>query len=307
MVILFVLGLILVGTALMLLSMATRSEAETTGINKSLAVLEAMSMAPSELTDDLDQSFTDRVMDPLLSRSFGIGRRLSGADAGERIRRRLELAGNPPGSTVDRVVSAKVVAAIGGFIVGLLFAAVIAPGFTIQILIVVGGLLAGFFGPNLYLYQQSYDREGEDPAEPGRRHRPAHHLRRGRPRLRRGAPAGGPQHRPAPSRGVPAGAAGDAVGRGRSDSLRHSGSAPSSPTCGASSARWSRPTRSASPSARCSACSRTRSASSAASERRRRRQVPVKIMIPVIFFIFPCLLLAVMGPAAISMMGNSPG
>ena len=45
MVILFVLGLILVGTALMLLSMATRSEAETSGINKSLAVLEAMSGA----------------------------------------------------------------------------------------------------------------------------------------------------------------------------------------------------------------------------------------------------------------------
>ncbi len=52
----------------------------------------------------------------------------------------------------------KVVAAIGGFVLGSLFALVISPGFTIQILLVVGGLLAGFYGPNLYLYQQSYDR-----------------------------------------------------------------------------------------------------------------------------------------------------
>ena len=33
-------------------------------------------------------------------------------------------------------------------------------------------------------------------------------------------------------------------------------------------------------------------------------QVPVKIMIPVILFILPCLLLTVMGPAAINIKGN---
>ena len=47
MVMLFVFGVLLFLTALVLLSMATRSEAEATGINKSLAVLEAMSSAPS--------------------------------------------------------------------------------------------------------------------------------------------------------------------------------------------------------------------------------------------------------------------
>ena len=33
-------------------------------------------------------------------------------------------------------------------------------------------------------------------------------------------------------------------------------------------------------------------------------QVPVKIMIPVILFILPCLLITVMGPAAINIKGN---
>ena len=34
------------------------------------------------------------------------------------------------------------------------------------------------------------------------------------------------------------------------------------------------------------------------------QQVPVKITIPLIFTILPCLFIAVMGPAAISIMGN---
>jgi tight adherence protein C len=33
-------------------------------------------------------------------------------------------------------------------------------------------------------------------------------------------------------------------------------------------------------------------------------QVPVKIMIPVVLFILPCLLLVVMGPAVINIMGS---
>ena len=33
-------------------------------------------------------------------------------------------------------------------------------------------------------------------------------------------------------------------------------------------------------------------------------QVPVKIMIPVVLFILPCLLLVVMGPAIISVAGS---
>ncbi|MFT3872197.1 MAG: hypothetical protein QM714_06025 [Nocardioides sp.] len=48
MVMLFVLGLVLVGGAIMLVSMALRGEAEASGINKSVALLEAISGAPKE-------------------------------------------------------------------------------------------------------------------------------------------------------------------------------------------------------------------------------------------------------------------
>ena len=161
MLMLFILGFGLVATAILLVSMAVRPEAEATGINRSIAVLEAMTNAPSELTKDLDKSFSERVLDPLLKRFLGIGRRLSGADTGERIHRKLELAGNPPGWTVDRVVSAKVLAGIGAFVISLLFAFLINPSSTTKLVIVVVGVLLGYFAPNMFLYQRSYDRQNQ--------------------------------------------------------------------------------------------------------------------------------------------------
>ena len=56
-----------------------------------------MTTAPSELKADLDKPFGERVLIPLQNRFAGLGRRLSGADSSERIRRKLDLAGNPPG------------------------------------------------------------------------------------------------------------------------------------------------------------------------------------------------------------------
>ena len=305
MVMLFVLGLLLVGTSLLLLSMATRSEAETTGINKSLAVLEAMSMAPSELTDDMEKPFADRVLDPLLKRFLGIGRRLSGADTGDRIRRRLELAGNPPGWTVDRVVSMKVVAAIGGFILGSLFALVISPGFTIQILLVVGGLLAGFYGPNLYLYQQSYDREEKIQ----RSLADALDLLTLSVESGLGFDAALQQV----SRNTTGPLAEEfsralremQIGQGRTDAMR------------ALSERTNLSDLKSFVSSLVQADSfgipigqvlRVQSGEMRVKRRQRAeekaQQVPVKITIPLIFCILPCLFLAVMGPAAISIMDN---
>ena len=46
---------------------------------------------------------------PLLARTQRMGRRLTPEDASERIREKLELAGNPRGWTVERVMAGKVV------------------------------------------------------------------------------------------------------------------------------------------------------------------------------------------------------
>lgn len=119
MVLLFVLGLMLVGVALALLAMGLKPAEETRGINRSLALLQAMAEAPRELTADLEKPFADRVLQPLRERALGLGRRITGADSAERIRKKLDIAGNPAGWTVDRVTSGKVMGAGLGFIVGL--------------------------------------------------------------------------------------------------------------------------------------------------------------------------------------------
>jgi tight adherence protein C len=159
MTMLFIMGVLLVFTALGLLGTALRNAAPQSGVARSIELIEAMTTAPSELTKDLDKPFGERVLVPLQNRFSGLGRRLSGADSAERIRRKLDIAGNPPGWTVDRVMSGKVVGAMAGFAAGMLFQFMLG-SITTKIAVVLGATIAGFFAPSMYLYQRTYDRSG---------------------------------------------------------------------------------------------------------------------------------------------------
>jgi tight adherence protein C len=156
MAILFVLGVALVLLAILLIGSAINTSTES-GVNRSLAVLEAMTNAPKELNKELDKPFADRVLEPLQQRALSVGRRISGAETAERIRRKLDLAGNPAGWTVDRVLSGKVLGAVIGLFIGLAFSLMLSSP-TIKIIVIVGITVVGFFGPNLYLYQRTYER-----------------------------------------------------------------------------------------------------------------------------------------------------
>ncbi len=142
MTLLFVLGISMLLLSIVLVGSALRSTTDT-GITRSLAVLEAMTNAPTELTKDLDRSFADRVLEPLQQRALGLGRRLSGADTPDRVRRKLDLAGNPHGWTVDRVVSGKVIGAVAGLAVGVLFGLML-DGNGMRIAVALGGLVVAF-------------------------------------------------------------------------------------------------------------------------------------------------------------------
>ena len=157
MTMLFIMGILLVFTALILAGSAIRNAAPNTGVARSIELIEAMTSAPTELTSELDKSFGERVLIPLQNRFTGIGRRLSGSDSSERIRHKLDLAGNPPGWTVDRVMSGKVVGAMAGFVGGVLFSFMLGSPVA-KVLVIAGITVAGFFAPSMYLYQRTHDR-----------------------------------------------------------------------------------------------------------------------------------------------------
>ena len=157
MALLFILGVLLVLVAIVLVATAI-GDKEEQGLNKSLAVLEAMSTAPKALTDELDRPFGERVLEPLQARALVIGRRFSGADTGDRIRHKLDLAGNPPGWTVDRVVAGKIIGAVVGLVVFLAFSLMLGFSLPVRIVMVAAGLVVGYLAPSMYLYQKAYDR-----------------------------------------------------------------------------------------------------------------------------------------------------
>jgi len=131
---------------------------EARGVSKSLAVLNAFSTAPRELRREIDPSFNDRVLTPLLDRSLNIGKKLTPADHADRIRHRLEVAGNPPGWSIDRVTSMKFIGFSAALAVSLIVSVTLGLGFAPMLGICVVAAVAGYLAPNMYLYQKGSDR-----------------------------------------------------------------------------------------------------------------------------------------------------
>ena len=131
---------------------------EQQGVGRSIAVLEALTAAPEEMKGELDSSFTDRVLFPLLARTQSLGRRMTPEDASERIREKLEKAGNPFGWTVERVMAGKVVGFAFALVLSVILSLLMGLSFLVMLLFVVGASLAGYMAPNFFLYQQAYNR-----------------------------------------------------------------------------------------------------------------------------------------------------
>jgi tight adherence protein C len=137
------------------LALSPRGEA---GVNRSMAVLEALTAAPQELKQELDAPFADRVLVPLLGRAQGLGRRFTPVDANERIHSKLELAGNPAGWNADRVSAGKVIGFFAALGLSMLFCLVLGFPFLPTLGVVMAASVAGYMAPNMYLYQRAYER-----------------------------------------------------------------------------------------------------------------------------------------------------
>jgi tight adherence protein C len=147
--------------ALLLLVLATGllESGRSQGVAKSLAAVEAMNLSPHRLREhELQRPFGDRVLDPLLRQFVRVGARLTPADRIRKIRRRLDLAGNPPGWDAERMIGLKGLGLVSGLILGAILPPVFGTGpLPTTAFIAIGGGL-GWFGPTMWIYQKGYDR-----------------------------------------------------------------------------------------------------------------------------------------------------
>jgi tight adherence protein C len=281
---------------------------EVRGVSKSLAVVEAFSAAPQAMKDELEPGFQDRVLGPFMERFVNRGKRLTPSGYSERILQKLNVAGNPPGWTVDRVLSLKAlgigVGAVAGGLLGVLLGKSI--GFDLAAA-AVGGVV-GYYGPNLFLYQKGYDRTQK--------------MERALPdaldlltiSVEAGLGFDAALSQVARNTDGPLAAEFARVlqemqiGLGRSHALRAMGDRSTLPDLRAFTSAMVQADAFGIPVGQV-----LRVQSSEMRIKRRQKaeeaaqKIPVKIMIPLVMFILPSLFIAVIGPAVIGLMGAFGG
>jgi tight adherence protein C len=128
-------------------------------VGRSLAAIEAFQAAPASMRRELERPFVERVVKPLLSNSTNLGRRLTPAGQLELIRKRLDAAGSPGGWDVDRILAMKVLGALAGIALTVIASPVSRHFGTLALILsLVIFVVAGFFGPDMVLYQLGYNR-----------------------------------------------------------------------------------------------------------------------------------------------------
>ena len=281
---------------------------EARGVSKSLAVMQAFSTAPKEMQRDLEPGFQDRVVGPLSDKVHGIARKFTATDHNDRIRSKLELAGNPAGWTPDRVASFAFLGAIFAFVAGFLLTRLFGAGLLVTIGVCVVFAVAGFRAPNMYLYQRAYDRtQSMQRALPDAIDLLTISVESGL-----GFDAALSQV----ARNTDGPLAEEfarvlqemQIGMGRSAALRALGDRTNVPEVKGFASAMVQADALGIPVAQV-----LRVQSREIRTKRRQRaeakaqQVAIKILIPLIFCILPCLFIAVLGPAGISMYENFAG
>jgi len=153
---LLILGVVAIFGAIMTIVLAFAVGAgQATGVARSLAIIER-TVNPQEVSRQ-DLPALERIGLPLLDRARGLAQRLSPSGSSERILRRLDMAGNPPAWTPERILGAKGVGLVVGACLGLVFGHLSLKGMGIA----AAAAAFGFFLPDILLYNVGLKRQEE--------------------------------------------------------------------------------------------------------------------------------------------------
>ncbi len=123
-------------------------------VQRSLAAVSATRLGGAPVLLAEDASFVDRVVAPTFAFMSRVGRRFSAGGVAEKLQTRLDVAGNPANWTVERVLSVKGFGLVIGGGLGFLFGS----GVLAVVLLAAFGA-AGFFLPDLLVYNAGTKRQ----------------------------------------------------------------------------------------------------------------------------------------------------
>ncbi len=150
---------LLCGAMILALSVIGVVTTERRGVARSVAAIQALDSAPDVLKAEVERPFAERVIAPLGERMVGLGRKLVRADTARKIQYRLNVAGNPEAWDVNRILGLKVLGAGVFTVLGFLY--LLGRDWPFYKL-GVATALAGLFGyvlPNILLYNAGQKRE----------------------------------------------------------------------------------------------------------------------------------------------------
>ncbi|QGN59287.1 type II secretion system F family protein [Nostocoides sp. HKS02] len=151
-----VVALAAIGLALVTIVLAVSWGAgEATGVARSLAIIERQ--VDKHEVGRADLPAMERLFRPFMQKTRGLAYRLSPDGTSDRMTRRLDLAGNPGNWTAERIMGAKGGLLLGFALVGVLFGGLGMRG----LLYAAVGAAAGFFLPDLLLMNLGMKRQEE--------------------------------------------------------------------------------------------------------------------------------------------------
>ncbi len=153
---LLIVGLVAIGGALATIVIAVSAGAgETTGVARSLELIEK-SVNHQEVSKS-DLSLMDRIVLPALARTRSLAAKLSPGGAQEGLTRRLDLAGNPGTWTAERIMGAKGAGLLAFALLGVLLGGLSPRGLVFAAI----GAAIGFYLPDLLLMNAGQKRQEE--------------------------------------------------------------------------------------------------------------------------------------------------